>query len=120
MVAVCEDGSPLAFLLRCAAPPSNSFFLSTETTLSSLERKYAVDKVVSRLILALFRRYQVARLMPNSLHGWVSDRDSDCGRIPAARRLRHLAMRSLCLRCCALRLLGKSQAPMVVIFRIVR
>src|SRR5262249_35787210 len=68
VAAVCEDGLPLPSFgaKRPSDGPSSRF---GETTLSSLERKIAADKVVSRLILALFWRYQVARLMPSSLHG---------------------------------------------------
>src|SRR5262249_5984392 len=87
VVAVCEDGSPLASFE--AKPRSNSILaLSVETTLSTGLYKVIADKTVSRLIPGLFWRYQVARLIPLFLHGWVADRDSDCGRIPAARRLR--------------------------------
>src|SRR5262249_59445096 len=82
-----EDGRPLPFFE--AKPRSNSILaLSIETDLSTGLHKVIADETVSRLILALFWRYQVARLMPDSLHGWVADRDCECGRAPAASRLR--------------------------------
>jgi hypothetical protein len=84
VVAVCEDGSSFFIFISSARQCRSDS--PVETVLSSLERKIAADKVVSSFLLALFRRYQAARLMPNSPHGLVADRDSDCGRIPAARR----------------------------------
>src|SRR5262249_33247324 len=96
VVAVCEDGRPLASFE--AKPCSNSpSAIPVGTGLSSVVRKLGAHKVVPTVPVAdLFRRYQVLRLIPNSLHGWVADRDSDCGRIPSARRLR--SSRSLALR----------------------
>src|SRR5258708_6469081 len=73
------------FLLSCGAiaPPLEfPFFLSGGTVLSSQDKKIAGDKVVPLTVRSLFRRYQVLRLIPTALHGWVADRDSDCGRIP--------------------------------------
>src|SRR5262245_52503814 len=101
VVAVCEDGRPLASF-GATAPLGCCFFPSAETGLSTLERKIAVDTLVSPLLLALFLRYQAARLIPISLHGWVVDRElatySARGRMPLMRRLSARALRARTLR----------------------
>src|SRR5262245_53005261 len=74
--AVCERRLASFFPSFDAKRPSDSPGpLSGETGLSLGLRKVAADEPVSRLVLALFRRYQVARLIPISLHGWVFESD---------------------------------------------
>jgi hypothetical protein len=84
VVAVCQDGSPLAFFE--AKPRLNSPFFFRETTSSSLERKIAADESVSCLLVRCL--YHLALLIFMASHGWVRDSDSLCERAPRSRRRR--------------------------------
>jgi hypothetical protein len=94
VVAVCEDGRPLAFFE--AKPRLNSPFLSCETDSSLLERKIAADESVSCLMVRCL--YHFALLIFMASHGLVRDSDSLCGRAPRSRRRRSWSRRSFRLR----------------------
>ena len=68
VVAVCEDGRPLAFF-EAKASLEFPACLSGGTGVTAGVSKYAADTLVPTLLPALFFRYQVLRLIPNSFHG---------------------------------------------------